>query len=212
MKKIALAFLMVMSSVTALAGEVYGGIGTEGFGVGYSHAINGAFNVRGEVNGLSKSYTQDSNDMSYTGDLKLGGISLLADYFPFASRFRVTAGAIVNKGKLTGTASGAGGTYTFNGTSYAATSNDNVSAEVKFGNVSPYLGIGVGHASQAKGFGFYSDIGVIFQKLKSTIAVSGALATRVSPTDLEAERRSLQDSADKFKFYPVIKAGVSYTF
>lgn len=212
MKKIALAFLMVMSSATALADGIYGGIGTEGFGIGYSQSINGAFNLRSEVNGLSKSYTQDSSDMRYAGDLKLGGVSVLGDYFPFAGNFRVTAGAIVNKGKLNGTAIGAGGTYTFNGNSYAASSNDRVDAEVKFGNVNPYLGIGFGHAPQVKGLGFYSDIGVIFQKPKSSITLSDGLAMRVSQADQDAERRSLQDSADKFKFYPVLKAGVSYTF
>jgi hypothetical protein len=211
MKKIALAFVIALSSVSALAGEVYGGIGTEGFGAGYAHRITDSFNIRGEVNGLSKSYSQDSDDLTYKGDLKLGGVSLLADYFPFGGRFRVTAGAVANKGKLTGSATGNGGTYNINGTTYTYTGSDRITADVKFGNVSPYLGIGTGH-TQTKGFGFYTDVGVIFQKPKSTITASGDLASLISPADMEAERRSLQDSVDKFKYYPVVKAGLSYTF
>lgn len=211
MKKIALAFLIALSSTAAMAGEVYGNIGTEGIGAGYSHSINGSFNIRGEINGLSKSYTQDSDDLTYKGDLKLGGVSVLADYFPFAGRFRVTAGAIANNGKLTGTASGNDGTYNINGKNYTYTGSDRITADIKFGNVSPYLGIGTGHTGQ-KGFVFFADMGVIFQSPKSTIAASGELASLIDPADLEAERRSLQNSVDKFKFYPVVKAGVSYTF
>lgn len=212
MKKLALALVIAMSSATAMAGEVYGSIGTEGAGVGYAHAINSMFNIRGEVNGYSKSHTEESDGLTYKGDLKLGGAAILADYFPFGGRFRVTAGAIANKGKLTGTATGTGGTYNINGTSYAYTGSDRVTADVKFGSVSPYLGIGAGHTSQTKGFGFFSDIGIIFQKPKSTITATGDLASLISPADMEAERRSLQDSVDNFKFYPVVKLGISYTF
>jgi hypothetical protein len=118
MKKIALFLLIAMSSVSAMAGEVYGGIGTEGINAGYAYAVNTSFNIRGEVNGFSKSYTQDSDGLTYKGDLKLGGASVLADYFPFGGRFRVTGGAIANRGQLTGTATGSGGTYNVNGTSY----------------------------------------------------------------------------------------------
>jgi hypothetical protein len=212
MKKIALAVLLAIGSASAMAGEVYGQIGTEGIGMGYSHAINDQFNIRGEVNGFSKGYTQHSNDLTYNGDLKLGGASVLADYFPFSGRFRMTGGAIINKNKLTGTATGNGRTYIINGTPYAYSAGDQVSADVKFGKVSPYLGIGFGHTPKAKGFGFFTDIGVIFQRPESTIIVSRNLFTQVAQADIDAERRSLQNSVDKFKYYPVLKAGVSYAF
>jgi hypothetical protein len=212
MKKIAFAMVLALSSFSAMAGEVYGQIGTEGLGLGYAQPVNDVFSVRGEINNYSKSFTQSSDDMDYAGNIKLGGVSVLADYFPFASNLRVTSGVIVNNGKVSGSASPTGGAYTINGTRYAYVAGDSVTANVKFGNVSPYLGIGYGHARQTKGLGFFADIGVIFQKPESTITLSGTAAARVSAADIAAERASLQDSVDKFKAYPVLKVGASYSF
>jgi hypothetical protein len=216
MKKSALLAALVLAlgaSTTAMAGEVYGQIGTEGLGLGYAQHINDKFNLRAEVNTYSsKNYTHEADGMAYDGKLTLGGASVLADYFPFANRFRVTTGLVVNNGSLTGSAAAGGGSYDFNGTSYAYTEGDKVTAKVDFGKVNPYLGIGFGHSPRAKGFGFYTDIGVMAQKATSSITVSGELAGRMDPADLEAERRALQESVDKFKAYPVIKMGVSYAF
>lgn len=216
MKKSAILAAIVLAlsaSTSAMAGDVYGQIGTEGLGLGYAHHINDKFNVRAEVNTYSsKNYTHEADGMAYEGKLTLGGASVLADYFPFANRFRVSTGVVFNNGSLTGSASAVGGSYEFNGKSYAYTDGDKVTAHVDFGKVSPYLGIGFGHTPRAKGFGFFTDIGVMAQSAKSTITVSGDLASRMDPADLEAERRELQDSVDKFKAYPVIKMGVSYAF
>jgi hypothetical protein len=212
MKKLAFAMVLALGSASAMAGEIYGQIGTEGLGLGYSQSLTSVVSVRGEINQFSKSYTQKSDDMKYAGTLKLGGVSILADFFPFASNLRVTSGVVVNNGKLTGTASPTGGAYTINGNRYVYVAGDSVDAKVKFGEINPYLGIGYGHGRQAPGLGFFADIGVIFQKPESTITLSGTAAARVSAADIAAERASLQDSVDKFKAYPVVKLGASYAF
>lgn len=213
MKKSAITFLLLaIGSGSAMAGEVYGQIGTEGLGVGYSQAVAEQVGIRGEFNYASVSHTQNSGDLTYDGKLKLGGAAILADYFPFSGTFHVTGGAIINQGKLTGVATSNGGVYTINDKPYVATSGDSVTANVKFGNVNPYLGVGFGHAKNNKGLSFFSDIGVIFQKPTSSVNVSGNLATRVNPADVAAESAKLQDSVDKFKYYPVVKIGLGYAF
>jgi hypothetical protein len=212
MKKIALAVLLAIGSASVMAGEVYSQIGTEGLGLGYAHAISDKINIRGEYNHFSKSYTQDSGDLSYEGKLKLGGASILGDYFPFSNGFRLTGGLVFNQGEISGSATGKAGTYNINGTTYAYAGGDRVDAKVKFGDVSPYLGIGFGHKPKSTGFGFFADVGVIVLNPKTSVTVSGDLATRVSSEDIEAERRSLQNDADKLKAYPVLKVGVSYAF
>lgn len=213
MKKSAITFLLLaIGSASAMAGEVYGQIGTEGLGLGYSLAVAEQISMRGEINYASVSHTQNSGDLTYHGKLTLGGAAILADYFPFSGTFHVTGGAIINQAKLTGVATSNGGTYTINGTSYAATAGDSVTANVKFGDVNPYLGIGFGHAKSDKGISVFSDIGAIFQKPTSSVNVSGALAARVSPADVAAESAKLQDSVHKFKYYPVVKIGLAYAF
>lgn len=212
MKKLALALLMSMSTAMAQAGEVYGNIGTEGVGVGYAYPINGSFNVRGELNALTADFSRKSAGVKYKGDLKLGGVSLLVDYFPFASRFRVSGGLVSSNGRFTGTAHPNSGAITLNGTTYAYSGADSIKTDTKFGTVSPYLGVGSGHVSQVKGWAFFSDFGIIFQKPESTLVVSPGLARRISAADREAAFRARQDVVDSLKFYPVVKVGVSYGF
>lgn len=213
MKKLALVILLAIGTGSAMAQEVYGQIGSEGLGLGYTKHLNKLFNARGELNHFSMSYTTDSGDNSYKGRLKLGGLALLGDYFPLQSPFRLTAGVVANKGELSATATPAVGTYTFNGVAYAATSSDKVSGKIKFGDVSPYLGIGYGHASGDKpGFSFFADVGVIFQRPAAELSVQGNIRALVTDADIAEETRKLQDSADKFRNYPVIKLGVAYRF
>ena len=193
-----------------MAGEVYGQIGTEGFGLGIGHTINESFGVRGEFNTFSKSYTQDSSDASYTGKVKLGGVSALGDYFPLKNGFRITAGVVFNNAKVEGSAVANSGTYTINGNSYAYGGGDSAKASIKFGDVNPYLGIGYGHNASTEGFHFTADAGVMFMNPKVSLSLSGPLASLVSQADIDAERARLQDDADKLRAYPVVKFGVTY--
>ena len=98
-----------------------------------------------------------------------------------------------------------------NGRSYAAAGKA-VYGRIEWPSVMPYIGIGVGHARATPGWGFFADVGVMIGKPKAHLTATPGLLQQVGAAELEAERRELQDKADDYGVYPVLKIGVSYTF
>ena len=45
-----------------------------------------------------------------------------------------------------------------------------------------------------------------------TLSPTASLAAKVSPADLAAEQLLVQDKADRYRAYPVLKVGLSYGF
>ncbi|MGH7947561.1 MAG: hypothetical protein ACREF9_21520, partial [Opitutaceae bacterium] len=85
----------------------------------------------------------------------------------------------------------------------------------KFGDdVAPYLGLGWSKAPRQKGFGFFSDIGVMFSGSPSVkLSVSGTIGNDPAfQRDLAQEVKKVNDELDYVKVYPVIRFGVMYRF
>jgi hypothetical protein len=221
LSSIALAATLLVSAASAHAYDV--GVtlsgGTTGAGLHLVlPIIDGKLNGRLGVNAFNYSQDFSTNDVKYGGKLKLQTFDLLLDYHPFNGAFRVSAGAVINNNKIEANAKAQSGSYDFNGNTYNASDVGNVNGKIDFNNVAPYLGIGWGNAVAAdKGWGFTSDLGVMFQG--SPKATMSASECRLSPSlctqlhsDLAAESSRLADEGKDFKFYPVIRVGVTYKF
>jgi len=218
---VALATL-VFFPLTALADGVAlsGKIGlTTGYGI---EATLGGDKLSGRFGFNKYSYKANGNadSMNFDFRLNLQSISALADWYPFAGRFRVSGGLYNNKSKIEMTAvPNAGATYTINGIPYAANSAvSSLQGKMTFSPISPYLGIGWGNpVSKGKGWGMVSDIGVIFQGSPkySLAAACGAALTALQCTQLQndvaAEQAKQQtDLNNSFKYWPVLSIGLSY--
>ncbi len=223
MKKyaIAIACLAALSAQGTARAEVgvTASVSTIGVGLHGSVPLKPSINARFGFNALRYSTEENTNDVNYDFKLKLATVDALVDYFPMDGAFRVTGGVVYNGNEFEGTGRPKGnGTYTFNGSTYPASSVGSVVGEVTFKKLAPYLGLGWGNAVAAdKGWGFSTDIGVIFQgKPKSSLSNRGCTATAAVCTqiasDIQAENRSLQAEMDDFKTLPVIRVGVSYKF
>lgn len=189
--------------------------GTLGYGpqVGMTIVPN-KFDARLNFGYLSYSYNTTSNNVYYNGHLKLNNVGLLGDWHPFAGSFRVTAGAFYNDNKfdLAGQPS-AGGTYTFNGTTYTAAQAGTVNANVSFNSIAPYIGFGWGDGGSGPGLHFTSDFGVMYQGSPSaTITATGAAADPALAKDVSAAQAQLQSDLNSFQWYPVVQLGAVYRF
>lgn len=209
----------VMASASSFA--TYGKVGTNGFGLGAATVMNNNFGLRAGFDTFKVSADQNDANGSYGVDLKMFTVSGLADWYPWAGKFRTTLGAVYNGNKATIAAKPTGGgTYTFNGQSYTSADVGSFSGEMTFNSVAPYLGIGWGNpAAQDKHWGMTMDIGVLFQgapKVANTVtcgaaAISSGQCANLQ-SDVAAGAAKLQSDLNGFKYLPVVSVGISYRF
>jgi hypothetical protein len=215
-----LAGLLISSFAHAVDVGVSVDLGTTGAGLHVTLPLQKDLNARIGYNALNYSYSSSTSSVNYNFDLKLKTVDVLLDWHPTSAGFRLTGGLVAyngNKINAMGEANN-NGTYVLNGNTYNASTIGKVDGEITFRKVAPYLGIGFGNAVAAdKGWGFTSDLGVMMQGTpNSTLSNSGCKASvdvcnRVV-TDVAAENVKLADKLHNFKFYPVIRFGVSYKF
>lgn len=192
--------------------------GLSGVGVDLDLPINASFGLRATVSGLSMSRngTYGTSD-TWNGNLKLAQYGLLGDYYPFAGSFRLSAGVIYDANQLdvNGTSNGS---YTFNGQTYNTGQISTSNGSVTWNRFVPYLGLGAGNLAGSPGFHTGFDLGVLFSG-KPTVALNasctpGSLACNQSTLNqnVAAERTSLQNTANKYRFWPVARVEIGYAF
>lgn len=197
---------------------VSGDLGTTGLGVHLSVPVQPNLNARFGLNYLNYSYDTNTSNVNYDFKLKLQTFDALLDYFPMDGGFRVSTGLVYNGNKIDAKAKrNSNGTYTLNGTTYSAATAGNINGNIDFRKIAPYLGIGWGNAVKDSGWGFSTDLGVLFQGSPNTsLTNSGCTAPAAVcaqlASDLAAENRSLSDKVHSFRAYPVLRVGVNYRF
>jgi hypothetical protein len=211
--------LAILASPTSFADTSVGvSVGTLGGGIELAHAFSDKVGFRVAAYGLNYNTTETHESVDYDATLKLESARLLLDWFPFASNFRLSAGAMYNGNNLTLDGRPApGGTFTFNGNTYSSSDIASVNGKVDFTKAAPYVGLGYGRPV-GKGFSFAGDLGVLFQgSPNSTLSATCGPATP-APTcaqiqsDVAAEQNKLNDDMSKYKFYPVVSIGLAYVF
>lgn len=213
----ALALLAMNAAHAQVA--VTGSGGTTGVGLHVSVPVMEQLNARFGINGLRYSYDGSTSDVDYNFKLKLRTFDALLDYFPLKSDFRLTGGIVYNGNKIDAVGRpGLTGAYTLNGRTYPAAAVGTLNGQIDFRNVAPYLGVGWGNpVAKEKGWGFAADVGVLFQgSPRTSLSNSGCIAPAAVcaqiASDVAAENRSLQDEANDYKAFPVVRIGVSYKF
>jgi len=208
----------VMANASNFA--AYGSVGTNGVGLGAGTTINEKFGARLGFNTFKINADQQDANGNYGVELKLMTVAGLADYYPWAGKFRATAGAVYNGNKATITAQPTGGgSYVFNGKTYTSADVGSFAGEMTFNSFAPYLGIGWGNpAAQDKQWGMTMDIGVLLQgspKVSNTVTC-GSLTTPATCADLRtnvaAGATQLEADLKDFKYMPVFNVGISYRF
>ena len=210
-----LAALVAASVVPgALAADAYVGVGTTGFLLGVEHHYSDSFGVRADLNAASISRDTSDSSATYHGTLHLADVGLLADYHPWASGFRLSAGALIGHSKFDAHADGnATGSFTLNGVPVSA-AGQSLDASIRFPTVRPYLGLGFGHAPKDTGLNFNADLGVAFGRPDVALTATPTLAQAAlsAGTSVDAERNRLQDKVNRLRTYPVLRIGLGWGF
>lgn len=219
-KRIAIlcASLMTLSAVASADIGVSAKVGGLGAGVEVTQYYNDMYAARLGIGQLKFSKDFDEDGVNYKGDLKVGGVNLFGDIHPFRGSFRVTGGIIKMDTGLKGDAKFNGsGSIDINGNTYTSAEVGSVNADVKWNKVRPYIGIGYDGGNTDKDGGFFvtSDFGLIYAG-KASVSVN---ATCVNPavcaaldTDVQAQKKKIEDGVGKMEIIPVAQITVGYKF
>lgn len=189
---------------------------TLGFGGDIIAKATDHFNVRLGLQGFTYDITETESDIEYDADIDLLSGLVLADWFPFSSGFRLSAGVLVNNNEVSARGKAQSGmTFNIGGTTFDADQVGDLDAEVDFETFAPYVGIGWGNpVKKDSGWSFFFDLGVAYHGSPNVeITANGPLAGNAAfQSALARERAELEDEIDDFKYYPVLSLGVSYNF
>lgn len=206
-----------LAATASQAAEVYTNLGLPGLMLGYAHAINPMFTVRGDFATLGNySKNQTESGIDYKAKLAFNRLGLFGDYFPFSGGFRLTGGLTMNNQKieLTSTAQ-AGSTMTVGDQTVILAPDDRLYAKIQMPKTTPYIGLGWGHQQADKGLGFVADFGATLGKAKLDVEATGTnLGNRalVTQADIDKETQQLRDGVAKITLIPQISLGLNYRF
>jgi hypothetical protein len=196
--------------------------GTLGAGADLVVSLTTDVNFRGGLN-VFESKLSNITPVStlYTDKLKLQTVPLLVDWYPGGTRFRASAGLMIDNNHVNFTSvPGPNGLLVLNNDSYTQTQVNSLGGNVNFNRVAPYLGIGYGNALDTKGHWTWSvDIGGIWQGTPKVsyesfgTSTSGSTGTAAMYyTDVNVEMNRLSRHYDRMEYYPNLALGVAYKF
>ena len=210
MKKL-LVVVFALLALPAFAVNITPEVSTLGYGASAGFGITPLFGFR--VAGHLGSYSHDVNKGAmYDGKLELNNGGALIDVYPFASGFRLSAGAFANGDKIK-LVSKPATPLIVNGHPYPS-GIGNITGEVSFNKTSPYAGIGWGTKPSGRGFGLTFDVGVMYQGAPRVV-LFGHTNTVTPPgwdADIQAERANVEHEIRNYKYYPVVGVGLSFSF
>jgi hypothetical protein len=200
-------------------------LGTTGAGAHLVVPMETYLNGRFGVSYLNHDFNKTSGAVNYDLKGKLQTVDVLFDwYLREGSTFHVTSGLVYNGSTFDAKANAdKTGKFKINGMVYAAEDVGVLSGRVDFRKAAPYLGIGWGNAlAPAKRGGtgrwdFNADVGAIYQgrpnvHLSSIGCTTSNLVCSTLATDVAAERARLASDSSSFRFFPVLRASLSYRF
>lgn len=199
-------------------------VGTLGLGGTVGWRFVDHLGVRAGVNGLT--YTDNNREIEgvdYDAKLKLFLVPLALDFFPWKDRsFRITGGVLLNQNKLTGSSMGVapvpGPRFVTIGDNPYQTDGGvgALNMKVEQQAVSPFLAIGGNlYFDKAKHWSLSGELGVAYTGSPDITLGTASGAENGNVTlrhDLDVEKQQLESAVKKFKFYPIVKIGLSFSF
>ncbi len=177
---------------------------TQGHTVEFGYRLNDKFAVRGLYGQGNFGFDNNIDDNTYSGDVDLGGLGLMFDYYIGKGRYRVSAGVLQLEHGLSASTIG---TTTIGGTTYPST----LDVDGSFKNdIAPVVSLGFQKPLFGSNVYFTGDLGAMF--------TGGAQVSATDPngiipqTAIDEEVSDLESSLDKVKVAPFLKIGVGFNF
>jgi hypothetical protein len=156
-------------------------------------------------------------DLGYNAKVRLMSEPLTLDIYPWMKHsFHISAGMLFNQNQLTGTSTGLG-PVTIGGEEFQFPDVGTLNLKVEQKLVNPYLSIGGNffYFDHAHHWALGGELGVAYTgepNVSLTRTSSGGPLSGVIDAAVSREQQKAQDWANQFKWFPVVKLMVSYSF
>ncbi len=203
-----LCFLAALDSTHAAKFGVGLRAGTQGAGAEFGVGITERFSVRTGYYSMSLPASYQETVVVYDGDVKLGGLGVIADFHPFKGGFHVSAGVFSNENGISISATPSTA-MNIGGTLYTPAEIGTLTGRVSFGDTATYVGFGWGRITGKKRISFLGDLGVLKQgSARVDLTSSSGLIALV---DLTTEMSDIEAGIG-YDLWPVVSFGLGIRF
>ncbi len=204
---LALAALPALARADSFSSVSYGAhASTIGDGITLEKPLLYDLSARIVTNSMSVSQQLSYDGAAYTSTARFRNVGLIADFRPYAGRYRISGGLLFGNDRIDNVARPDGGTLDVGAGTYAAAGAGRVSSRVTFDRPSLYLGVGTG-TGLIRGLALDFDAGVLVRNGSASAAATGPLRTDPAfAADLARLRGELRTRIVS----PVLSVGLSY--
>ncbi|MDX8350400.1 hypothetical protein SLH49_20620 [Cognatiyoonia sp. IB215446] len=178
------------------------GVSTLGANIETAYRINPNYQVRGILmGGIDADFEETDEDGDFSGNVTLGGVALMGDFYPLQSGWRVSGGLLLSNTELSGS-----GTAEVEG---AGRVEADVSAQFS-GDINPMLTTGY-DLGLGRGWSLNTEAGVIFTGGIDVTYTADDPALQ-DELDSDPELQEIVEDASDIAVYPYASVAVSFRF
>ncbi|MEA2786775.1 MAG: hypothetical protein QOF71_2879 [Candidatus Eremiobacteraeota bacterium] len=204
-----LALLAVPAAARAdLFSSVSAGVhaSTIGHGITLEKPLLYDFSVRVTTGSLSVSQQSTYDTTTYTTTTRYSNVGVIADYRPYAGRYRISGGLVFGNDAIDNVARESAGMIRVGNNAYPVSGTGAVNARVRFDRPSLYAGIGTG-TGLIRGLAIEIDAGALVRNGTASVAASGPLANDPA---FRADMQRLRGELRTRVVVPVLSIGLVY--
>ena len=203
----ALAALPVAARADLFSSVSYGvHASTAGHGVTLEKPLLYDFSLRLETNTMSVSQQFSYDHNPYTSTSHYSNFAVIADYRPYAGRYRISGGLVFGNDRVDNVAREQSSTLRVGNGVYPVAGTGAVTARVSFDRPSLYGGVGTG-TGLIKGLALTFDAGALIRNGTATATATGPLANDPA---FRADLERLRSEQRTHVIVPVFSVGLVY--
>lgn len=150
-------------------------VSTIGDGITLEKPLLYDFSLRLATNTASVSQQLEYDGNPYTSTAKYRNVAVIADYRPYAGRYRISGGLVFGNDRIDNTARDENGIIRVGSGVYPAAATGTVTSRLAFDRPSIYAGVGTG-TGLIRGLALAFDAGVLVRNGTPSAAATGPLA------------------------------------
>ncbi len=181
-------------------------VSTIGHGITLEKPLLYDFSVRVTTGALSVSQQSTYDTTSYTTTTRYSNVGVIADYRPYAGRYRISGGLVFGNDRIDNVARDTTGFMRVGNGLYPVSGTGTVNARVRFDRPSLYAGVGTG-TGLIRGLALEFDAGALVRNGTASAVASGPLANDPA---FRADLRRLQGELRTRVVVPVLSVGLVY--